>query len=122
MPTRYSKRFGLEHCNPVKNPIVPSDKLVKDEGGIKVNSTTYKKMVSNLMYLTSTVPDLMYVVSLTSRFMETPAESHQQAIKMIFRYLKRTTKMGILYNSCNSWMHFVIFSVYKGCIKATFTY
>ncbi|KAH9656846.1 hypothetical protein KPL70_022833 [Citrus sinensis] len=91
------ERFGMEHCNPVKNHIVPGCRLVKDEGGAKVNSTTYKKMVGSLMYLTATRPDLMYVVSLISRFMEALTELHQQVVKRIFRYLKGTTEMGILY-------------------------
>eukprot|EP00268_Persea_americana_P056077 TRINITY_DN6570_c0_g1_i4.p1 TRINITY_DN6570_c0_g1~~TRINITY_DN6570_c0_g1_i4.p1 ORF type:complete len:520 (+),score=81.62 TRINITY_DN6570_c0_g1_i4:3057-4616(+) len=91
------ERFGMEHCNPVKNPIVPGCRLVKDEGGVRIYATTYKQMVSSLMYLTATRPDLMFVVSLISRFMETPTELHQQAMKWIFRYLKGTTEMGILY-------------------------
>ncbi|XP_024171543.1 uncharacterized mitochondrial protein AtMg00810-like [Rosa chinensis] len=106
------ERFGMEWCNPVKNPIVPGCRLVKDEGGIRVdataykqmvgslmylNATAYKQMVGSLMYLTATRLDLMYVVSLISRFMEAPTELHQQAVKRIFRYLKGTAEMGIFY-------------------------
>ena len=49
------------------------------------------------MYLTATRPDLMYVVSLISHFIEAPTELHQQAVKRVFRYLKGTIEMGILY-------------------------
>ncbi|XP_062020877.1 secreted RxLR effector protein 161-like [Rosa rugosa] len=87
----------MERCNPVKNPIVPGCRLVKDEGGTRVDPTAYKQMVGSLMYLTATRPDLMYVVSLISRFMEAPTELHQQAIKRIFRYLKGTAELGIFY-------------------------
>lgn len=77
------ERFGMEHCNPVKNPIVPGSKLAKDEGGTKIDSTVYKQMVGSLMYLTATRPDLMYVVSLIARYMEAPIVLHQQAVKRV---------------------------------------
>ena len=91
------ERFGMEHCNPVKNPVVPGCKLVKDEGGVVVDTTTYKQMVGSLMYMTATRPDLAYVVGLISRFMERPTDLHQQAVKRVLRYLKGTTDLGIFY-------------------------
>jgi len=39
----------------------------------------------------------MYVVSLVSRFMETPKEKHWQVVKMILRYVNGTKQYGILY-------------------------
>lgn len=53
------------------------------------------------MYLTSTRPDLMYVVSLISRFMEEPKETHWNVGKMILRYVNGTTSYGILYAASN---------------------
>ena len=87
----------MRNCNPVKNPIIPGFKLAKDEGGVSVDATTYKQMVSSLMYLTATRPDLAFVVSLISRFMERPTELHQQAVKRVLRYIKGTTELGISY-------------------------
>lgn len=49
------------------------------------------------MYLTVTRPDLMYSVSLVSRFMSRPTELHLQAVKRILRYLKGTFDYGIMY-------------------------
>jgi hypothetical protein len=91
------KRFGMEYCNSVQNPIVPGCKLVKDEEGAVFDATTYKQMVGSLMYLTATRPDLAYVVSLISRFMERPTSLHYEAVKRVFRYLKGTTELGIFY-------------------------
>jgi hypothetical protein len=91
------ERFGMEHCNPVKNPVVPGFKLGKDEDGTSVDATTYKQMVGSLMYLNATRPDLAYVLSLISRFMERPTKLHQQAIKRVLRYLKGTAELGIFY-------------------------
>jgi hypothetical protein len=87
----------MEHCNPVKNPVVPGFKLGKDEDGTSVDATNYKQMVGSLMYLNATRPDLAYVLSLISRFMERPTKLHQQAIKRVMRYLKGTAELGIFY-------------------------
>lgn len=76
----------MEHCTRVKNPVVPGFKLVKDEGGTGVDATAYKQMVGSLMYMTATRPDLAYVVSLISRFMERPTNLHHQALKRVLRY------------------------------------
>ncbi|KAL6321590.1 hypothetical protein AAG906_024591 [Vitis piasezkii] len=91
------ERFGMEKSNSVKNPIVPGDRLTKNEGGVKVDATKYKQLVGSLMYLTATRPDLMYVVCLISRFMASPTEMHLQAAKRVLRYLKGTVDLGVFY-------------------------
>jgi len=87
----------MEKSNSVKNPIVPGVKLMKDEEGVKVNATMYKQLVGSLMYLTATMPDLMYVVCLISRFMGSPTKLHLQAAKRVLRYLKDTVDLGIFF-------------------------
>jgi hypothetical protein len=42
-------------------------------------------MVGSLMHLTTTRPDIMYGVSMISKFMETPKESHWKEGKRILR-------------------------------------
>ena len=49
------------------------------------------------MYLTSTRPDIMFVVSLLSRYLAHPTEIHLQAIKRVLRYIKGTLTYGIFY-------------------------
>lgn len=67
------QRFGMDKSNSVYNPIVPSFRLVKDEGGVKVDKTCYKQIVGSLMYLIATRPDMMFVVSIIIRYMENPS-------------------------------------------------
>ena len=87
----------MQNYNFVCNPIVPVQKVGQDEAGVKVDSTLYKQMVGSLMYLTATRPDLMFVVSLISRFMENPSELHFGTAKRIMRYVKGTLEFGIWY-------------------------
>lgn len=81
------ERFGMEHCTyPLKNLIILGFKLVKGDRGISVYSIMCKQMVSNLMYLTATKSNLMFVLSLINRFMKRPIMLHRQAVKRIFKY------------------------------------
>ena len=89
-------RLGIENYNSICNPIVPGQKIGKDENGAKVDVTLYKKIVGSLMYLTATRPDLMFVVSLISPFMACPIQ-HLTAAKMVLRYLKGTIDYGVFY-------------------------
>lgn len=91
------ERFGMESCNPVKNPIVPGTKLVKDCGGDNVDSTLFKQLVGSLIYLTATRPDIMFVVCLISRFMADPKASYMAAAKRVLRYVKGTVNLGVFY-------------------------
>ncbi|XP_057969365.1 secreted RxLR effector protein 161-like [Malania oleifera] len=87
----------MDKSNSVHNPIISGFKLVKDEGEVKVDKTYYKQIVGSLMYLTATRPDMIFVVSLITRYMENPTELHLQAAKRVLRYLKGTTGFGIFY-------------------------
>ncbi|KAB2620555.1 hypothetical protein D8674_037640 [Pyrus ussuriensis x Pyrus communis] len=91
------ERFSMDQCNSVYNPIVPGSKLTKDEDGVRVDGTYYKQIVGSLMYLTATRPDLMFVVSLISRYMEQPTETHLQTAKRVLRYVKGTVGFGVFY-------------------------
>lgn len=54
----------------------------------RVNETFYKKIAGSLMYITTTRPDLQFVVRLLSRYMSRPTKLHLQATKRVLRYLK----------------------------------
>ena len=51
------------------------------------------------MYLTMIKPNIMFVVSLISIFMESPKRTHWKTRKMILRYMIGTTNYGIMYTS-----------------------
>ncbi|KAK9706501.1 hypothetical protein RND81_07G130100 [Saponaria officinalis] len=92
-------KFQMRNCNPVNTPNEFGLKLNKDPGGTKVDSTLYKQIVGSLMYLTATRPDIMYSVSLISRYTEKPTHMHLSAAKRILRYLQGTKDFGLLYQT-----------------------
>ncbi|GJS01822.1 retrovirus-related pol polyprotein from transposon TNT 1-94 [Tanacetum coccineum] len=57
------KKYGMESCFPVDTLMVEKSKLVEDTQGKVVDPTHYRGMVDTLMYLTSSRPDMVYVVS-----------------------------------------------------------
>ena len=73
--------------------------MSKDDERSDVDPTLFKRLVGILMYLTTMIPDIMYGVSLISRFMESPKESHWKASKIIMRYVGHTKGIGIMYST-----------------------
>ncbi|KAL4563757.1 hypothetical protein LXL04_027802 [Taraxacum kok-saghyz] len=87
-------RFNMLDCNAVMNPIVPGSKLRLEEGE-PADETLFKSLVGCLMYITTTRPDIQFVVSYISRFMSKPTEIHFAAAKRVLRYLQGTLDYGI---------------------------
>nr|GEV37469.1 hypothetical protein [Tanacetum cinerariifolium] len=81
----------------VHNPAVHGLKLTKDEEGTKVDGTIYRQIVGSLMYLTNTRPDLMFIVSMISRYMKRPIKFLLAAAKRVLRYVKGTINLGVFY-------------------------
>ena len=79
-------------------PVITGSQLSKEDRGSKVDPTLFKRLVGSLMYLTMTRLDIMYGVSLISRFMETPKESHWKEGKRILRYVNGTKDFYIRYS------------------------
>ncbi|XP_040369594.1 secreted RxLR effector protein 161-like [Rosa chinensis] len=84
----------MGNCNSVCTPTEVGLKLTKNGSGKRVSATLYKQIVGSLMYLTTTRPDIMFAVSMVSRYMEKPMEDHLVAVKRILRYLKDTDYAG----------------------------
>eukprot|EP00253_Pinus_taeda_P012840 PITA_12840 len=82
------KRFNMQDSKAAVTPTVMGLKLTKEDNNKDFDPSSYKSIVASLMYLIATRPDIMFVVSLISRFMERPKEAHWQAAKRILRYVK----------------------------------
>ncbi|GJQ94440.1 hypothetical protein Tco_0005579 [Tanacetum coccineum] len=78
-------------------PMEPNKALIKDEEADSVDVHLYRSMIGSLMYLTTSRPDIMFVVCACARFQVTPKMSHLHAVKRIFRYLKGQPKLGLWY-------------------------
>ncbi|GJR89536.1 retrovirus-related pol polyprotein from transposon TNT 1-94 [Tanacetum coccineum] len=61
------KKYGMESSDPVDTPMVEKSKLDEDTQGKFVDPTHYRGMVSTLMYLTASRPDLTFAVFMCAR-------------------------------------------------------
>jgi len=90
-------RFKMQDCKPVSTPISTGLKLGKDESAEKVDESLYRSLIGSLLYLTASRPDILFAVSLLSRFMHSPRETHFTAAKRVLRYIKGTSTFGIFF-------------------------
>nr|GEV61687.1 hypothetical protein [Tanacetum cinerariifolium] len=91
------KKFGFSTVKIESTPIETSKPLMKDENDEVVDVHLYRSMVSSLMFLTSSMPDIMFVVCACARFQVTPKVLYLHDVKRIFRYLKGQPKLGLWY-------------------------
>ncbi|GJW20240.1 putative ribonuclease H-like domain-containing protein [Tanacetum coccineum] len=91
------KKFGFSTVKTASTPMETSKPLMKDDNAKDVDVHLYRSMIGSLMYLTSSRPDIMFVVCACARFQVTPKVSHLHAVKRIFRYLKGQPKLGLWY-------------------------
>lgn len=99
--TKYTEqilqKFNMNEANPNSIPVDPHMKLCKEEGEADA-SIPYREAVGSLMHLaTVSRPDIMFAVSLVSRFLNCYKQSHWNAVKKIFKYLRGTKDYGLCY-------------------------
>ena len=58
----------------------------------------YQSVIGVLNYLQAiTQPEISYAVHQVSRFCNSPMKSHEQAVKRICHYLKKTQEKGMIF-------------------------
>ena len=93
------KIFNMSNYKTDPTLVITSLKLSKDDEGSTVDPMMFKNIVGSLMYLTVTRPNIIYGVSLISRFRESPKDSHWKAGKRILRYVSGTKDLRIMYST-----------------------
>lgn len=91
--------FNMSATDPVSIPIDKSMLSVEDSEKLD-EQTPYRKAVGSLIYLaTVSRPDISYVISVLSQFLDKPTKVHWCLVKKVLKYLKGTSGLGILYNA-----------------------
>nr|GEY79498.1 putative ribonuclease H-like domain-containing protein [Tanacetum cinerariifolium] len=78
------RKFGLTDGKSASTLIDTEKPLLKDPDGEDVDVHIYRSMNGSLMYLTSSRPDIMFVVCACACFQVTPKALHLHVVKRIF--------------------------------------
>ena len=119
-------RFNMNKAKPVSTPLAPHFKLSKEQSPkteserIYMDKVPYASCVGSLMYaMVCTRPDLAQAMSIVSRFISDPGESHWDALKWIIRYVKGSIDIGLIYDQKMNNSDLVVGYVdsdYAGCL------
>ena len=64
-----------------------------------MSTVSYACDVGSLMYaMICTRPDIAHAVNVVSRFMSKPGKEHWKAVQWILRYLRHTSKFGLMFD------------------------
>ena len=88
-------KFKMEYCKLVLTPMATVCKLILEYSSKDVDQRLYRSMISSLLYVTASWPDVMQAVGQVARFQAAPKESHIIVVNRILRYLKGTKKYGL---------------------------
>ncbi|GJS42707.1 hypothetical protein Tco_0567750 [Tanacetum coccineum] len=87
----------MENGESIGTPMATKPKLDADLSGQPVDQTDYLSKIGSLMYLTSSLPDIVQAVCYCARYQARPTEKHLKEVKRIFRYLRGTINMDLWY-------------------------
>jgi hypothetical protein len=89
--------FKMFDCKMCAIPFQLGIKLTKYCQSPKVDTTLYRQLVDNLIYLTHSLLDISFVVSVVSRFMLDPHTSHWKDTQRIVCYIEGASHLSIKY-------------------------
>ncbi|XP_020221109.1 uncharacterized protein LOC109803848 [Cajanus cajan] len=93
---------GMLASRPVSTPMDYCTRLSSTTGTPLHDPSAYRRLIGRLIYLTTTRPDITYVVHHLSQFVSSPTTSHSQAAFRILRYLKQEPGFGIFFSANSS--------------------
>lgn len=77
--------IGMMRCKPTTTPMDPTKKLGAETSAL-ADKGRYQRLISRLIYLSLTRPDIGSV-SVTSQFMNNTTEEHMEVVNKILKYL-----------------------------------
>jgi hypothetical protein len=92
----------MENYNPIATVMELGTKLSVYDEGDELDGNLYRSLIKSLRYLTCTRSDIIYVVGVVSRYMESPRTSHWKAVKRILRYVRSIVDLELHYSKTNS--------------------
>jgi hypothetical protein len=83
-------------CRPAVSPTDVKAKI-RTDAGEQVDRERYQRLISRLIYLCHTRPDISFAVSVVSRYMHEPRKGHMDAVYHILMYLKSAREKDLIF-------------------------
>ena len=90
---------GMLDYKLVDTPMDPNVKLVPGQEEHIKDPERYRRLVGKLNYLTITQPNISFLVSIVSQFLQSPYNGHWDVAVHILRFVKGTPGQGVLYEN-----------------------
>jgi hypothetical protein len=92
---------GMENCYNIKTLIETSSRFMLTEPSYKTDPAfrkVYQSIIGSFIYIILGIrPNIVYIVSVISRFSANPIEAYISIIKRVFRYLKDILFVGLVF-------------------------
>nr|GEU85350.1 retrovirus-related Pol polyprotein from transposon TNT 1-94 [Tanacetum cinerariifolium] len=95
-------KHSMDKGQSIGTPMATKPKLDADLSENPVDQADYHSKIGSLVYLTSSRPDIVQAVCFCARYQSRPTKKHLKEVKRIFRYLRGTVNMGLLYPKASS--------------------
>ncbi|WVZ04757.1 hypothetical protein V8G54_022056 [Vigna mungo] len=82
--------------------LVATTRLSTSYGTSLPDSSSYRRLLRRLIFLTTTRPNISYAVHHLSQFMSAPTSAHSQTVFHILRYLKQALDFGLFFAAKSS--------------------
>jgi hypothetical protein len=91
------KKFDMVNAKPINTPMPTNGHLGLNKKEKAMDIKVYRSMITSLLYLCASKPDIMLSVCMCARFQANLKECHLVAVKRILRYLVHTPNLGLWY-------------------------
>ena len=89
---------GLEDTSSIDTLMEVNVKYMKDQGDLLDEPTLYRRLVGSLIYLTTTRPNISYVVHQVIQFISSPRHLHLAVVHRIIHYLRGSPTRGFFFS------------------------
>ncbi|RVW93977.1 Retrovirus-related Pol polyprotein from transposon RE1 [Vitis vinifera] len=94
---KYFLETRMLGCRPVDTLMDYTVTLKIKDNSTLVDKGQYQRLVGKLIYFSHARPEIDFLASVVSRFMNSPMEKHLEAVYRILRYLKMTPRKGLFF-------------------------
>jgi hypothetical protein len=91
------KKFVMDMAKSIKTSMDTNSHLDIDMCDKSIDQKVYRSIISSLIYLCASRPDIMLSVCIYARFQAAPKECHLRVVKRIMRYLDLAPYLDLWY-------------------------